>query len=71
MSSSRMSFLLLTTSIFAMSGAAVAMAQDDVVEEVVVTGTRLPAGLTAPTPVSTVSTANIQQKAPSQILEAL
>ena len=75
MNTSRFGLSLLgAASTFAMTLAlaGAAHAQDDgAVEEVVVTGTRLPAGLTAPTPVSTVSAASIAQKAPAQIIEAL
>ncbi len=67
--------LLGAASTFAMAlvlaGGAHAQDQDNGVEEVVVTGTRLPAGLTSATPVATVSSANIEQKAPAQIIEAL
>ncbi len=43
----------------------------EAIEQVVVTGTRLPAGLTSPTPVATVSAASIANRAPSQVIEAL
>ena len=70
MRSSRMKLLLLTTSIFAIGGGAVAFAQDGAVEEVVVTGSRITRpGYTAPTPVTSISTQDLQARAPGSLGE--
>jgi len=54
-----------------LASATVASAQDSNVEEVVVTGTRLASGFSAPTPVSVVSAERLQQRAVTSIGDAL
>jgi iron complex outermembrane receptor protein len=74
----RQHYLLLTASSIAVLAASSAYAQapapaaeESVLEEVVVTGSRLTAGFNAPTPVTVVGAQQVEQRAPSNIGEVV
>ncbi len=56
----------------AMAGSQAVMAQDDTLEEITVTGSRIErSGMTTPTPVTSVSSEELSNMAPGAIIQAL